>query len=175
MWIFTLSDTSAFCCVRLFCRVGQRNHRGSPGSARPKEHLGLPIEWRALHWGSHRCVVDRPRWRHADAAALPPPPTQGSGEQSKQGFHSSTRSTNAINHHITQDEVVNHNALRTCQQGCLHSSGLEEVQDAHLHCGPDGRQQHPDEKGPDHIPLSPPYRCHGRSCRNGELSQDETD
>ncbi len=42
-------------------------------------------------------------------------------------------------------------------QCCLCCSGLEEVQDAHLHRGPDGRQQHPNEKGPDHIPLSSPH------------------
>lgn len=44
-----------------------------------------------------------------------------------------------------------------CLKLCCCSSGLEEVQDAHLHGGSDGRQQHSDEEGPDYIPLSPPY------------------
>lgn len=52
---------------------------------------------------------------------------------------------------------------------CSCSSGVEEVQDAHLHRGPVGRQQHSDEKRPDHVPLSSPYRRYGGSCRNGEF------
>lgn len=59
----------------------------------------------------------------------------------------------------------------TCLKCCCCSAGLEEVQDAHLHRGPDGRQQHPDEKGPDHFPLSSPHRRYGGSCRNGEFFQ----
>lgn len=64
-------------CASLPCRAGQRNHHGSPRSAGAQEHLGLPVQQRALHRGPHRRVVDRARRRHVDAAALPAPPAQG--------------------------------------------------------------------------------------------------
>lgn len=51
---------------------------------------------------------------------------------------------------------------------CASTVGVEEVQDAYLHCGSDGRQQHSDEERPDDIPLSPALRCWGWGGWNGE-------
>ena len=81
--VFTCSAANAHCIGFFFCfhRAGQRNHSCSPGHARAQEHLGLPVQWRAFHRGSHRRVVDRARWRHADAAALPSATAQGTEEQ----------------------------------------------------------------------------------------------
>ena len=100
------------------CRVGQRNHRSSPGSAGPKEHLSFPIQRRALHRGAHWRVVDRPRWRHADAAALPPPPAQGTVNTANTGHKISvqfpfliiTSYKNKINNDSTLHIVLNNAA-----------------------------------------------------------------
>lgn len=51
---------------------------------------------------------------------------------------------------------------------CGLTVGVEEVQDAYLHCGSDGRQQHSDEERPDDIPLSPALWCWGWGGWNGE-------
>ena len=47
-------------------------------------------------------------------------------------------------------------------------TGVEEMQDAHFHGGPDGRQQYPDEERPHHLPLSPPHRRCGGGRGDGE-------
>lgn len=52
------------------------DHSGPPGSAGAQKHLSVPQQQRAMHGGLHRRLVDRPRRRDADAAALPAAPTQ---------------------------------------------------------------------------------------------------
>lgn len=47
------------------------------------------------------------------------------------------------------------------------TSHVEELQDAHLHRRADGRQLHPDEEGPQDVPLSAATGGRGRSCGNG--------
>ena len=49
-----------------------------------------------------------------------------------------------------------------------HFLGLEEMQDENLHCGPDGRQQHPDEEGSGHVPLPAENRGWGGGGGDGE-------
>lgn len=55
------------------------HHRGPPGLIGAQKHLPVSQQQRAVHRGLHRCVVDRPRWRDADAAAFPSSSTQGRG------------------------------------------------------------------------------------------------
>ncbi len=47
--------------------------------------------------------------------------------------------------------------------------GLEEMQDAHLHCSPDGRQQHSDEERSGHVPLPAANRGWGGCGGDGEI------
>lgn len=47
-------------------------------------------------------------------------------------------------------------------------AGLAQVQDAYLHGGADGRQQHPDEEGPDHLPVPPAHHRGGGGGGDGE-------
>lgn len=53
------------------------DHSGPPSTAGAQEHLALPHEQRVLHGRHHRRLVDRPRWRHAHATALPVATAQG--------------------------------------------------------------------------------------------------
>ena len=67
-------------------------------------------------------------------------------------------------------------------QGCPHRAalmppslaGLAQVQDAYLHGGSDGRQQHPDEEGPDHIPVPPAHHRRGGGGGDGECWDSST-
>lgn len=52
--------------------------------------------------------------------------------------------------------------------------GLEEVQDAHIYCCPDGWQQHSDEKGSGHIPVSAENRGWGGGGGDGEGGSSDT-
>ncbi len=83
----------------------------------------------------HRRVVDRSRRRDADAAALPAAAAQGA----------------FTSRHAPIPLTL---ALTLCAV-----SGVAEVCHADLHRGADGRQLHPDEEGPGHVPVSPAHRC----------------
>lgn len=52
----------------------------------------------------------------------------------------------------------------------ISCSGLEKLQDSNFHSRSTRGQQHSDEEGLGHLPLSPSHRCGDRGHWNGELS-----
>ncbi len=90
-------------------------------------------------------MVDRSRRRDADAAALPAAAAQGAFTPPPPRSY-----TAAL-------------ALTLCAV-----SGVAEVCHADLHRGTDGRQLHPDEEGPGHVPVPPAHRCSRGSGGDGK-------